>query len=75
MVACGKDVIVARSNGLMERFCAPCEVFLCCDSKQVKDYSKYEFYVFDVPNKLKRHVEIFPQELDRAFDLGVNLVI
>ncbi|MDR0816775.1 MAG: flavodoxin family protein [Desulfovibrio sp.] len=75
MVAYGKDVIVARSKGLMERFFAPCEVFLCCDTKQVKDYSKYEFDVFDVPSKLKRHDEIFPKELERAFDFGVNLVI
>jgi hypothetical protein len=40
----------------------------------VTDYAKYEFDVFDVPGKLKRHEEIFPQELTRAFELGVRLV-
>ncbi|MDR1776347.1 MAG: flavodoxin family protein [Desulfovibrio sp.] len=74
MEAYGKNAVVTRSKGLMERFFAPCEVFLCCDTKQVKDYSKYEFDVFDVPGKLKRHEEIFPKELERAFDLGIRLV-
>jgi multimeric flavodoxin WrbA len=74
MAAYGKDTIVARSKGLMERFFAPCEVLLCCDTRQVKDYSKYEFDYFDVPGKLKRHEEVFPRELERAFALGVRLV-
>jgi hypothetical protein len=57
----------------MERFFAPCEVFLCCDTKQVNDYSKFEFDVFDIPAKLKRHAEVFPKELERAFALGARL--
>ncbi|MDR2820486.1 MAG: flavodoxin family protein [Desulfovibrio sp.] len=75
MEAYGKNAIVARSKGLMERFFAPCEVFLCCDTRQVKDYSKYEFDVFDVPGKLKRHEEVFPKELEQAFALGARLVV
>jgi multimeric flavodoxin WrbA len=75
MEAYGKNAIVARSKGLMERFFAPCEVFLCCDTRQVNDYSKYEFDVFDVPGKLKRHEEVFPKELEQAFALGARLVV
>ncbi|MDR2574128.1 MAG: flavodoxin family protein [Desulfovibrio sp.] len=74
LAAYGKDAVIARSKGLMERFFAPCEVFLCCDTRQVKNYSKYEFDVFDVPGKLKRHEDVFPQELARAFTLGSRLV-
>jgi multimeric flavodoxin WrbA len=74
MAAYGKDVVVARSKGLMERFFAPCEVLLCCDTKQVKDYSRYEFDFFDVPAKLKRHEEVFPKELELAYALGARLV-
>ena len=70
----GKDVVVARSKGLMERFFAPCEVFLCCDTRQVTDYAKYEFDMFDVPGKLKRHEEVFPKTLENAFALGAHLV-
>jgi multimeric flavodoxin WrbA len=75
MAAYGKTTVVARSKGIMERLFAPCEVFLCCDTKQVTDYyySKYEFDLFDVPGKLKRHEEIFPLELEKAFALGARL--
>jgi multimeric flavodoxin WrbA len=73
MAAYGKDAVAARSKMLMERFFAPCEVFLCCDTRQVTDYTKYEFDVFDVPGKLKRHEEVFPKELERAFALGARL--
>jgi multimeric flavodoxin WrbA len=74
MEAYGKNTIIARSKGLMEHFFAPCSVFLCCDTKQVNDYSKYEFDVFDVPGKLKRHDEVFPKELEQAFAFGAGLV-
>ena len=74
MEAWGKNAVVARSKGLMERFFAPCEVLLCCNTKQVNDYSKYEFDMFDVPAKLKHHDEVFPKELERSFTLGASLV-
>ncbi|MDR1686974.1 MAG: flavodoxin family protein, partial [Desulfovibrio sp.] len=73
MEAFGKNMVVARSKGLMERFFAPCEIFLCCDTAQVDDYSKYEFDMFDVPAKLRRHETIFPEELKQAFALGAQL--
>ena len=74
MEAYGKNTIIARGKWLMERFFAPCEVFLCCYTKQVDDYSKFEFDMFDVPEKLKRHEEVFPRELENAFTLGLRLV-
>ena len=74
MAEYGKTAIVAQGKRLMEHFFAPCEIFLCCDTKQVNDYSRYEFDVFDVPAKLKRHEEVFPKDLERAFALGKRLV-
>ncbi|MDR1856074.1 MAG: flavodoxin family protein [Desulfovibrio sp.] len=70
----GKDVVIKRSKGVMEFLFAPCEVFCCCDTRQVEDYSKYEFDVFDVPAKLQRHKEVFPKEMEQAFALGQRLV-
>lgn len=70
----GKDRTIATARGVMERLFAPCEVFLCTDTKQFKDYGKYEVDVFDVKAKLKRHKEVFPQDLQRAFELGARLV-
>jgi multimeric flavodoxin WrbA len=69
-----KDAVISVSKGVMERLFAPCEVFLCCDTRQFDDYSRYEVDTFDVPAKLKRHAEVFPAELERAFALGARLV-
>ncbi len=74
MAAFGKDKAVAVSKGVMERLFAPCEVFLCCDTKQFADYSKYDTDRWDVPAKLRRHEEVFPKELERAFALGARMV-
>ena len=71
----GKDKAIGIAKGVMERLFAPCEVFLCCDTKQFDDYSVYDTDIWDVPAKLKRHDEVFPQDIARAFDLGVRLVI
>lgn len=73
--AYGKDKVIGVAKGVMERLFAPCEVFLCTDTKQFDDYSKYEVDYFDVPAKLKRHEEVFPKDLERAFALGQRLVM
>jgi len=72
--AYGKDKVIGIAKGVMERLFAPCEVFLCTDTRQFKDYSKYEADLFDVPAKLQRHETVFPQDLQRAFELGARLV-
>ncbi|HBT78047.1 MAG TPA: flavodoxin [Planctomycetaceae bacterium] len=69
----GKDRVVATAKGIMEKLFAPCEVLLSCDTKQFDDYSKYEVDYFDVPEKLRRHEEVFPLELQQAFELGAKL--
>ena len=75
MAAYGKDTVVAVAKGVMERvFKSPCELFFCLDTKQFKDYSRYEADLFDVPAKLKRHEEVFPKELERAYAMGARLV-
>ena len=69
----GKDKIVAKAKGVMEHLFGSCEILLSCDTKQFDDYSKYEVDYFDVPSKLKRHEEIFPLELQKAYELGIRL--
>lgn len=69
----GYDTIINTAKGVMERLFAPCEVLLSCDTLQFDDYSKYDTDMWDVPAKQKRHVEIFPQELEKAYELGVKL--
>lgn len=40
---------------------------------QFSDYSKYAVEVFDVESKKKYHNEMFPIELDGAFNLGIEM--
>ena len=75
MVAYGMDRPIAASKMSMERLFGGCELFICSDTKQVDDYSKYEMDYFDIAAKDKRHAEVFPQELQRAFDFGAKLLI
>lgn len=73
MPAFGKDLRVSAAKERMETLYGSCEVLLSCDTKQFDDYSKYEMEIFDVAEKLRRHKEIFPQELRLAFELGQKL--
>ncbi len=63
-----------RTKSFMERVFGACEIFLSCDTRHFADYSKYDTDVWDVSAKLKRHEEVFPKELEQAYDFGVKLV-
>lgn len=58
------------------RFVGPTEVFVSGDTLQVADYSKFawEWSLFDVESKQRRHEEIFPQERRAAYEKGAALV-
>lgn len=73
MPSFGKDLRVNAEKERMETLYGSCEVLLSCDTKQFDDYSKYEMELFDVAAKLRRHEEIFPHELQLAFELGQKL--
>lgn len=59
--------------GGMERFLGPAELLEAVGTLQFDDYSKYETSMFDVPERQKRHREVFPQDLQKAFALGRSL--
>lgn len=73
MAVYGKDKTVGRAKVVMESLFGPCEVFICEDTKQVRDYSRYEVDIYDPVEKDRRHREVFPRDLERAFALGVKL--
>ena len=74
IAARGMDHPIAASRMFLQRVFGGSELFICSDTKQVDDYSKYEVDYFDTAAKDKRHAEAFPQDLRRAFDFGANLV-
>lgn len=70
----GYDRMMGAAKLVMEKLFGACELFVCTDTRQFKDYAKYDTDYFDVEAKLKRHAEVFPQELERAFAMGRRLV-
>lgn len=59
----------------LNRFVGPTEVFVSGDTLQLKDYSKTNWpWYFDPEAKYKRHETVFPQECQKAFNLGAGLV-
>jgi len=70
----GYDQIVERLREPMARTFGACETFLCHDTYQFPDYSKYLCTVWDEGAKRARREEVFPQDCARAQDLGRRLV-
>jgi len=60
---------------VLSRFVGPTEILVSGDTLQLDDYSKtdWEWSMFDPEAKMKRHEEIFPQECERAFEMGAKL--
>lgn len=60
----------------MSRFVGPTEVFVSGDTLQLKDYSKtdWEWSMFHPEEKKQRHETVFPQEMEKAYEMGAALV-
>jgi len=63
-----------RTQGFLERTIGTCERFVCGDTYQFDDYSKYLSTIWDVEAKARRHAEVFPEECRKARELGVRLI-
>ena len=49
------------------------EVYACCDTLQVTDYSRYNMASFNEAHKKEMRQNQFPQDLEKAFQMGVRL--
>ena len=49
------------------------EVYACCDTLQVKDYSRYDMASFSEAHKKEVREKQFPKDLERAFRMGAEL--
>jgi len=58
----------------MNAFVGPTELIEANDTLQFDDYSKYDASMFNVEAKRRRHEEVFPQDLQRAYELGQRLL-
>lgn len=68
--AIGYGALLDQYKGTLDNFVGPTEVFVCGDTLQVKDYSKYNWTMFSPESKQKRHDETFEDYLGKARELG-----
>ena len=71
----GYRPLFQRYENWMKLFFGHCETLLSTDTLQVKDYSRYHLAGFDGDAKHLRHETVFPQDCQKAFELGRKLVM
>ena len=62
-----------KENSL-SNFIGTTKTFIVGDTKQVKNYSIYDWTMFDTKGKDKKHETEFPKELEKAYKLGEDMV-
>jgi len=69
----GFDVPIRLTEMLLGRMFGNSETLQVADTLQFDDYSKYVSSAFDPAAKAQRRKDVFPQDCQRAFELGVRL--
>lgn len=68
--------LVENYKNTFERFIGPTKTLISGNTLQLKDYSKldWEWTLFNIDEKKKRHEEVFPKECEEAFKLGAGMI-
>lgn len=69
----GYDEMLKRYQGTLGTFVGPTRILISSDTLQVKDYSRYNWTMFDPAYKKERHETVFPEDKKKAFDLGAEM--
>ena len=70
----GYDKMLAEQAGLLERFIGPVQTYACTNTLQTDHYERFEWNMFDIEDKQRRHEEVFPGELEHIREIGRQLV-
>ena len=70
----GYGKMVAGYQNSLSNFIGPTKVMICGDTLQVNDYNKYDWTIFDPEAKKERHENVFPEEKQKAFQLGAEMI-
>jgi len=70
---CGYDRAIELNQTFLTRVFGPSEAMVSCDTYQFDDYARIDQDRFDVAQKAARRQEVFPQDCQRAFELGGRL--
>lgn len=66
-----EDITV--TDQFLKRIFGPSEWMACTDTYQFKDYSKVYAPRFDPATKAQRRQDVFPQDCQKAFEMGARL--
>ena len=69
----GYDTMLQRYQGSFNTFVGPTKILISSDTLQVKDYSRYNWTMFDPAHKKERHETVFPEDKKKAFALGEEI--
>ncbi|MGI6221495.1 MAG: flavodoxin family protein [Coriobacteriales bacterium] len=70
----GYTPMIEEYESTLEQFIGPVTTYICGNTLQVNDYSRYDWDYFDIPGKIKRHEEVFPSELEEVKAIGAKLI-
>lgn len=70
----GYTAMLEKYKANFENFIGPTKVMTCGRTKQVNDYDRYNWTMFDSETVTKRHETVFPVEKAKAFALGAKMV-
>ena len=73
MIESGYDQLLSRNEQGLKMLFGDVEKLYSFDTYQFVDYSKVVSDLFDPEKKVKRREEVFPNDCQRAFDLGARL--
>lgn len=68
--------LVKNYQNTFSRFIGDCEILISGNTLQLKDYdaTDWEWSMFDPESKIKRHEEVFPEECQKAYEMGKKLI-
>ena len=69
----GYDEMRKRYQGTLGTFVGPTKILISSDTLQVKDYSRYNWTMFNPEHKEERHETVFPED-KKTFALGAEMV-
>ena len=70
----GYNKMLENYKNTLGRMVGPVTVMVCGDTLQVDDYGKYNWTMFNPEAKRARHEAVFPEKLNKAFQLGAEMV-
>jgi len=69
----GYDAMLQRYQGSLGTFVGPTKILISSDTLQVKDYSRYNWTMFNPEHKKARHETVFQEDKKKAFALGEQM--